>query len=345
MIEQKKAAIVILNYNGKHHLEKYLPSVIQHSVGAQIIVADNASTDDSLLFLAKKYPQIEIIVNKSNAGFAKGYNDALKKIEAEYYILLNSDVEVTSHWFQPLIEMCASNKQVAGCQPIIKSYTNKERFEHAGAAGGYLDKNFYPFCRGRIFDLTEVDNGQYNNNQEVFWASGACMCIKSDKFHLVNGFDEDFFAHMEEIDLCWRLKRLGYSFHVVGNSTVYHLGGGTLNYASPKKTYLNFRNSLFMIVKNYDGFLPIMITKRLFLDGLAAVHFLFTGKLKHINALLQAHIFFYLGIKKMIKKRKSFIEIHSVQFNEKGLYKNNILVDRFILLKRSFSQLNKTKFK
>ena len=341
---QHKVAIVILNYNGKRHLETFLPSVIQHSREFHIVVADNASTDDSVRYVKSHYPSIETIVNNENGGFAQGYNYALQHVDAEYYVLLNSDVEVTENWLTPMLNFLESNPKIAGCQPIIKSFTDKNKFEHAGAAGGFLDKNFYPFCRGRIFDKIEEDKGQYHTTVEVFWSTGACMLLRSKCFHEAGGFDPTFFAHMEEIDLCWRLKRLGYSFYVQGDSVVFHLGGGTLNYMSPKKTFLNFRNSLFMITKNYDGFLPTMLFKRMVLDGLATGQFLISGQFAHILALLQAHFSFYKHLREMLVKRRAFNKAHDIQLNRVGLYKKSIILDRFIHKKSRFSDLNSGDF-
>lgn len=340
---KSKVAIVILNYNGKHHLEKFLPSVVQHSSEYNLIVADNASTDDSVPFLKAHYPGIQVIVNATNGGFAQGYNEALRHVDAEYYVLLNSDVEVTESWVKPMLALLEQHPNIAGCQPKICAYSDRTKFEHAGAAGGFLDRNYYPFCRGRIFDQTEIDTGQYDDTHEVFWATGACMMIRSDLFHRVGGFDTTFFAHMEEIDLCWRLKRLGYSFYAVGTSKVYHLGGGTLQYMSPKKTYLNFRNSLFMITKNHDGFLPGMLLKRLILDGLATIQFVTKGQFKHIAALLKAHFSFYAHLNEMLRKRKQFKAENHINFNRRGLYQGSIIFDRFLKKQTKFSELNKEK--
>lgn len=343
-MKSHKLAIVILNYNGRKHLETYLPSVVAHSGEHKIIMADNASTDDSVDFLRAHYPQIELIINPSNGGFAQGYNEALQHVDAEYYILLNSDVEVTPNWIEPMLELMEGDSNISGCQPKIKAYLNKSKFEHAGAAGGFLDKNYYPFCRGRIFDFTEEDTGQYDCNREIFWATGACMMIRASHFHKVGGFDAVFFAHMEEIDLCWRLKRLGHRFFAVGNSNVYHLGGGTLNYMSPQKTFLNFRNSLLMIVKNHDGFLFPKIFKRLCLDALAGVRFVFAGQFTHIWALFKAHLSLYAQWNVMLRKRKAFKKQFQIQFNAKGLYSKSIIAERFLKGKTRFEQLTPEDF-
>lgn len=323
-----QVAVVILNWNGKHFLEQFLGDVVAYSQPHQVVLADNASTDDSVDYVRGHFPDVQLVVNSANGGFAKGYNDALRHVKADYYILLNSDVEVTPGWIEPLLQ-AMEDEQVAGCQPKVKSFHRRTEFEHAGAAGGFLDKDFYPFCRGRIFDKIETDNGQYDDTVEVFWATGACMMIRADLFHAVGGFDEDFFAHMEEIDLCWRLKRLGYKFMAVGQSEVFHVGGGTLDYLSPRKTYLNFRNSLYMILKNHDGWVTGKIFWRLWLDGLAAIRFLMSGQIKHIHSLLFAHIDFYKKAGQMKKKRRAFESSHHLQPNLKGIYPKSILWMRF----------------
>ncbi len=246
-----KVAIVILNWNGCGMMQKYLSTVIRYSTeDARIIVADNASDDDSLLMLKKKFPEVEQIVLDKNYGFAEGYNQAFKQVEAEYYILLNSDVEVTAGWLKPLTDFMDSNVDVAACQPKLLSVFNKERFEYAGAAGGYMDKLGYPFCRGRIFDDVENDNGQYDNIADILWATGACLMIRSKDYWMAGGLDGRFFAHNEEIDLCWRLAILGKRIVCIPGSKVYHVGGGTLSKSNPVKTYLNFRNNLTMLYKN-----------------------------------------------------------------------------------------------
>lgn len=335
-------AIVILNWNGKHFLKEFLPSVIKHSGDARIILADNASSDDSISFLTSEFPNIEIIQNDQNGGFAKGYNDALKKVESKFYLLLNSDVEVSENWLIPLLKTM-NDSQIAGCQPKVLAHSNKSKFEHAGAAGGYLDHNYYPFCRGRIFNETEDDSHQYDGEAEVFWTSGACMLIRSELFHQVGGFDELFFAHMEEIDLCWRIKRLGYAFKIIPSSEVYHVGGGTLNYFSPKKTYLNFRNSLYMITKNHAGWLGPKLFYRMLLDGIAAMMFLVSGKPSHFNAVFMAHIDFYMNIKNMLSKRKN-LKMNSGNFNRTGLYRGSILWAKYFKKIHSFSKLNMRLF-
>lgn len=335
-------AIVVLNWNGKHFLKDFLPSVIKYSGDARIIVADNASSDDSISLLSNDFPTIEIIQNDQNGGFAKGYNDALRKVDSPYYLLLNSDVEVSENWLIPLLRSM-ENPKIAGCQPKVLSHGDKTKFEHAGAAGGYLDHNYYPFCRGRIFNETEKDTQQYNGEAEVFWTSGACMLIRSELFHKAGGFDELFFAHMEEIDLCWRIKKLGYSFKIIPSSEVYHVGGGTLDYLSPKKTYLNFRNSLYMITKNHAGWLFPKLFYRMLLDGIAAMMFLFSGKPRHFWSVFRAHIDFYKHISTMLKKRKE-LKKTQIDFNATGLYRGSILWAKYFKRIHSFSNLNMRLF-
>ncbi|WP_104736038.1 glycosyltransferase family 2 protein [Hanstruepera ponticola] len=300
-----KIAVVILNWNGKKLLEQFLPSVISNSEGADVYVADNASTDDSVSFLKNNFPSVTIIQNSENGGYAKGYNEALKSIEADIFCLLNSDIEVTKNWLAPIQDTFKNLEDTAIIQPKILDYKNKTYFEYAGAAGGFIDKFGYPYCRGRIFNTVEKDKGQYNDEQNIFWASGACLFIRKPVFDKLGGFDESFFAHMEEIDLCWRAFNMGYKTQYIGLSKVYHVGGATLQNTNPKKTYLNFRNSLFTLVKNAPGNLFILIVTRLLLDGLAGIKFLFEFKFNHLFAILKAHISFYLNFYKYLKKRKS----------------------------------------
>lgn len=330
-------AIVILNYNGKGYLEKFLPNVIEHSKGHEIIVADNCSTDDSVAFMKEKHPDIQLIELKENGGFAKGYNQALAQVKSDFYLLLNSDIEVTENWCEKLLETL-QDETVAGVQPKVLAYDNKSHFEHAGASGGFLDRDYFPYCRGRIFEITEEDTGQYQEPTEVFWATGASLLIRSKVFHEVGGFDEDFFAHMEEIDLCWRAKRRGWKFMVNPEAVVYHVGGGTLSYASPFKTYLNFRNSLFMLIKNHEGPLFIKWLVRMCLDGVAGARFLVLGETKQLKALWEAHRDMYKKLGKMLKKRKE-LKAFSTQFNATGLSKKSILVQRYIHGKTHYSDL------
>lgn len=300
-----KIAIVILNWNGEVLLERFLPSVVQFSEEVDIYVADNASSDGSVSFLKKHFPKIQIIQNKTNGGFAKGYNDALKHIDADIFCLLNSDVEVTKGWLLPIIEGFETLPDAAIIQPKILDLLKKGHFEYAGAGGGFIDQLGYPFCRGRIFQTLERDNGQYDDVKEIFWATGACMFVKRDIFWKLGGFDSDYFAHQEEVDFCWRAKNQGYKVYYIGKSKIYHLGGSTLSNMNPKKTYLNFRNSLFSITKNLPrrkAFVVIFI--RLLLDAIAALRFILQGRFRHCWAILRAHFSFYRQFRKMYKKRE-----------------------------------------
>lgn len=338
-----KCAVVILNWNGKHYLEQFLPSVAKHTKHADIIVADNASTDNSIEFLKSNYPDIQLIKNDNNYGFAKGYNVALQQIKGKYnyYILLNSDVEVTESWEKPLIEQL--KKGAAACQPEIRSFRAKDSYEYAGAAGGFIDKNGYPFCRGRIFIAIENINSNYNTEQEIFWASGACFAVKSDIFHDFGGFDEEFYAHMEEIDLCWRMKNQGHKVVYTPYSTVYHLGGGSLQYGSPFKTYLNHRNNLMMLVKNYhQSNVFIKVLKRLILDGLAGIRFLILGQFKLFFSVFKAHFAFYASLSSTLRKRKQNKPKRNV--NKAGWYKGSLVWDYFIGGKKKFSDLSQEAF-
>ena len=300
-----KLAIVILNWNGAQLLRDYLPSVLAYSKDAAIYVIDNASTDESVAVLKKEFPQVGIVINDTNYGFAGGYNVGLKSIDADYYCLLNSDVEVTKNWLEPIFKGFKEIPEATIIQPKILDLKKKDYFEYAGAAGGFIDKLGYPFCRGRIFQALEEDKGQYNDTIEIFWATGACMFIKSDVFWELNGFDTDYFAHQEEVDLCWRAKNNGHKVYYVGESKIYHLGGSTLSNMNPKKTFLNFRNSLYSITKNLPRrkAFPI-IFYRLVLDGIAAVRFLFQLKPNHFLAVFKAHLSFYANFSKMYKKRE-----------------------------------------
>jgi GT2 family glycosyltransferase len=328
-----KTAVVILNWNGKSFLEKFLPTVFTNSASATIIVADNNSTDDSIAFLKSKYPSIRIIEIPENGGYSKGYNIALKQVEAEYYILLNSDIEVTPDWIEPVIKIMDADKSIAACQPKILDFNKREFFEYAGAAGGFIDHFGYPYCRGRLFNTLEKDNGQYNDNREIFWATGACMFVRAKDFHSIGGFDDDFFAHLEEIDLCWRLKSAGHKIYYCGESKIYHVGGGTLNKINPRKTFLNFRNSLFMLYKNLKpGKLFLLLYIRLKLDGVAGIKFLLEGSGKHTWAVVKAHASFYFNLSQLNKKRKQTIH-RNLDFKE--VYKGSIVWEYFVKKKRT----------
>ncbi len=302
-----KIAVVILNWNGQKLLEQFLPSIIKFSQEFVIYVADNASTDESIIYLKNNFPNVKIIQNSQNFGFARGYNEALKNINADVFALVNSDIEVTENWLQPIVEKFEKSPKVAVIQPKIKDFKNKEYFEYAGAAGGYIDKYGYPFCVGRIFDSVEKDTSQYNQCGEIFWASGACFFIRKSVFEEMNGFDPDFFAHQEEIDLCWRIFNKGYKIEYNSKSIVYHVGGATLQQSNSQKTFLNFRNSLLMLTKNLPkSTLLSVIFIRMILDGIAGIKFLAEGKFSHSFAVLKAHFSFYGAFYKNYKKREEF---------------------------------------
>lgn len=300
-----RIAVVILNWNGKALLARYLPSVLQFSPLARVVVIDNASSDDSVTFLNNEFPQVELIQNPSNLGFAGGYNQGLKQIDAEYLVLLNSDVEVTAHWLEPLLKLMDADKQIAAVQPKILDAKKKTHFEYAGAAGGFLDRYAYPYCRGRIFDSLEADMHQYDEAIEVHWASGACFFIRKKIFDALGGLDEDLFAHMEEIDLCWRARGKGYTIYCEPVSSVYHEGGATLSGHSPFKSYLNFRNNLIMLVKNdRSGYTFLLLYVRMLMDGLSVLRFLAQGRGDHAWAVLKAHLHFYTSLGNTLKKRR-----------------------------------------
>lgn len=302
---QKRLVIVILNWNGQKLLEQFLPILLSHLPDfAEVIIADNASTDGSVNFLNMHYPELRLIQNKENYGFAKGYNVALKQVDAEYYCLLNSDIEVTENWLFPIMDLLDSQSDVAAVQPKLLSYGEKGKFEYAGASGGFIDKYGYPFCRGRVFDTIEADENQYDNAIDVFWASGAALFVRSHVYWQVGGLDDDFFAHMEEIDLCWRIKNAGYRIMVEPQSVIYHVGGGTLPKQNPFKTYLNFRNNHFLLIKNLPRHrLFPTFWVRLILDNVAALSFLFKGNGKDFAAVYKAHAAVVKQYARMRKKR------------------------------------------
>ncbi len=335
----KKTAVVILNWNGRELLEKFLPPLLKYTPKdtAEIWVADNASTDDSVEFVEKNFPEVKIFKLDKNYWFAGGYNRALSKIDAEYFVLLNSDVEVTENWLTPLTDYLDKYPEVATVQPKIKAYNNKNSFEYAGAAGGFMDKYGYTFCRGRIIDTVEEDKGQYDDVKEIFWASGACFVIRKEDYEK-NQLDEDFFAHMEEIDLCWRLKNQDRKIVYIPQSTVYHIGAGSLSANSPRKLYLNYRNNLFMLYKNLPKNKTFgTIFTRLILDGLSASVYLLKFQFSYFVAVFKAHIHFYKKIKIFREKRNVLLTKNKWH---KEIYKKSIVFDYFIKKKRIFTQLN-----
>lgn len=341
----KRIAIVILNWNGRRFLEKFLPDVLKHSLEfARVIVADNASTDDSTGLLRKEFPGVEIIQLDNNYGFTGGYNRALEQVDAEFYLLLNSDVEVTQGWLKPLLEFMDLHLDAAGCQPKIRSFHDRQLLEHAGASGGFLDFLGYPFCRGRLFTTLEEDRHQYDESAPVFWATGACLLIRSKAFQQAGGFDERFFAHMEEIDLCWRLQLMGKSIWVVPRSVVYHVGGGTLPKNNPRKTFFNFRNNLLMLWKN----LPLqtilwLLPLRLILDGIAGLKFLAEGHHQDFLAVIRAHFAFYRLA--FFSRERGKPEKHSIPLSGlKGIYRRSIVWEYYIRKNTTFQQLKASLF-
>ncbi len=337
---REKVAIVILNWNGQKYLEQFLPPLIENSGldWVKIYVADNGSTDGSVDFLKENYPAIELILFDKNYGFTGGYNRALEQIDAEYFVILNSDVEVTPDWLEPIIQFMDKNEDVAACQPKIRSYAQKEYFEYAGAAGGFIDKYGYPFCRGRILDTLEEDRGQYDDVREIFWATGACMFVRCNLFNKSGGFDEDFFAHMEEIDLCWRFKNSGYKIYFHPSSIVYHVGGGALPNNSPRKLFLNYRNNLFLLYKNLSSsqlFWVVFI--RLILDGVSAVMYLVALKPSSFTAVFKAHLEFYSKISRMHNKRAKGLQKMSKM---KEIYPKSIVFEYFAKKRSNFRALN-----
>lgn len=338
----KRVAVVILNYNGKKFLEEFLPNVIENTNDAlaDIVVADNASTDGSVAFMRERFPAIRLIENSFNGGFATGYNMALRQVEAEYYVLLNSDIEVAPHWIEPVIALMDADPAIAACQPKILSYCEKEKFEYAGASGGFIDRYGYPFCRGRIFQHLEVDHGQYDDPIEVFWATGACLFVRADLYRSHGGLDDSFFAHMEEIDFCWRMKNLGYKVYCCPQSKVYHIGGGTLPKSSSRKTYLNFRNNLSLLYKNLPSNRVFwVIFYRILLDWVAAIKFLCGGGLADFWAVTRAHLAFYRRIPAIRKTRKALPHRQVGQ-----MYLKNIVFENFLRGKKTFSELDPKKF-
>lgn len=330
-------AVVILNWNGRYFLEKFLPSVYNSTFPElRFVIGDNGSTDESVAFVRENYPNIELVCLDQNHGFAGGYNRVLSKVDADYFVLLNSDVEVTPGWIEPVINWMETQGDVAACQPKILSFHERNKFEHAGAAGGYIDAYGYPFCRGRLLNETEEDRGQYNDYQDVFWATGAAFFVRKSCWVQAGGFDDDFFAHMEEIDLCWRLKRLGYRISYCPDSVVYHVGGGTLAKSNPWKTRLNFRNNLFMLQKNLPFWRAVwVISIRLWLDFFALLHFLIQGNFKDALAVHQAHKAFFGSFFKTAKKRNNprKLQVRS------GYYPGSMVWNFYLRGKRKFSEL------
>lgn len=331
-----KVAVVILNWNGKKLLEQFLPSIVQFSSEiADIYVADNASSDDSISFVKEQFPSVQIVENATNGGYAKGYNDALASIEADIYCLINSDVEVTKDWLVPVLDLFKKEPNTAIIQPKLLDYKDKSKFEYAGAGGGFVDLYGYPYCRGRVFNYLETDNGQFDDVAEIFWASGACFFIRSEVYDQQGGFDEDYFAHQEEVDLCWRTQNEGFDIKYVGSSTVYHVGGATLQESNPRKTFLNFRNSLLNVIKNVPKkWFLFVVFSRLILDGVAGIKFALELRPVHTLAIIKAHFSLYANFYKFLKKRKQLQKKHNYNLH------TSVVWQHFVLRKKIFKDLN-----
>ena len=337
----KDTAVVILSYNGTKWHELFLPKIVEQAhTGYEVILADNASTDDTLNYVQTNFPSVKTLSININRGFANGYYEALKQIKAKYYILLSADFEVTEGWFQPLHAAMEKDELLAACQPKIRYWRDRECFEYAGAGGAFMDNYGYLFCRGRIFFDLEKDNGQYNDNIEVFWASGGCLVVRADLYHKVGGLDHDFYAHMEEVDLCWRLKNAGYKIGYIGASLVYHVGGSVISYGSPQKLYYNFRNNLILLIKNEKASrLCWLFPLRLVLDGAAGIRLLCIGEFKQTFTIMKAHFHVYGQMGKWLQRRRDNKKLITVR-NEAGIYKRSIVWDYFMLRRKKFTDLN-----
>jgi GT2 family glycosyltransferase len=337
---RSKVAVVILNWNGIELLKEFLPSVVNTVPDyVKVVLLDNASSDGSVNFVKQHYPNIDILHNDDNYGFALGYNKGLINVDAEYFVLLNSDIQCAKGWVEPIIDFMDNNPKVGACQPKILDYKSKGSFEYAGASGGHLDAFGFPFCRGRIFNELELDEGQYEENSKIFWATGACLFIRSDVFNDLNGFDEDFFAHMEEIDLCWRIHRAGHEIYCIPESKIYHLGGGTLKKLNPQKTYLNFRNNLIMILKNNRRkYFYLTILLKLIFDGIAGVKFLLEGSPLHTWSVVKAHFYVYGHIGAILKKRRDLKKVFPKTIIH-PVYSKSIVISHYLLGKKTFKEL------
>ncbi len=342
MVTAQDTAVVILSYNGKKWHELFLPLIVaEAAAGYTVVVVDNASTDDTADYIRQNFPTVLLLQIPINKGFANGYAVALQQIQSKYYVLLSADFEVTPGWFAPLYTAMEADTHLAACQPKIKYWREREKFEYAGAGGGFKDNLGYMFCRGRILDEIEEDHGQYDDNIEIFWASGGCLFVRADLYHKVGGLDADFYAHMEEIDLCWRLKNAGYKIGYIGSSIVYHVGGSVISYGSPQKLFYNFRNSLVLLLKNESlGRLLWLFPFRLVLDGIAALHLLSQGKRIEFITVIKAHFNFYGSIGKWLKHRAAAQKIKSTHPNKNGLYKGSIIWQYYGKGQKIYKSLN-----
>lgn len=341
IITAQDTAVVILSYNGKKWHELFLPLIVSEATtGYSVVVVDNASTDDTADYIRTQFPSVELLQIPVNKGFAHGYAVALQQIQSKYYVLLSADFEVTQGWFNPLHQAMENDTLLAACQPKIRYWREREKFEYAGAAGGFKDNLGYMFCRGRILDEIETDHQQYNDNIEIFWASGGCLFVRAELYHLVGGLDSDFYAHMEEIDLCWRLKNAGYKIGYICNSLVYHVGGSVISYGSPQKLFYNFRNSLILLLKNETSLrLLWLFPFRLILDGIAGVHFLSQGKWLECKTIIRAHFNFYGSLGKWFAHRRIAKKTVAANPNKIGIYKGSIIWQYFIKKQKTFDKL------
>lgn len=334
-------AVVILSYNGKAWHEKFLPGILAEAAsGYEVIVIDNASTDDTPQYLATHFPQVRTITIAVNRGFAAGYAEGLRQIEAEYYVLLSADFEVTRGWFPPLLQAFEKNPRLAAAQPKIRYWREREKFEYAGAAGGYMDALGYLFCRGRLFETLENDTGQYDDDVEVFWASGGCLMVRAEQYYAAGGLDPELYAHMEEVDLCWRLRRMGYLVGAIGGSTVFHVGGSVISYGSPQKLYYNFRNNLLLLLKNEKGSrLLWVLPARLLLDGVAALKALLSGNLKEVGVIFRAHMGFYRMAGYTLRQRRAFRKAHGNVWAQGARYPGVVIWHYFVRGIKTFPAL------
>lgn len=342
-----KVAVVILNWNGENYLKQFLPSVVAYSSSddVEVWVADNGSTDNSLKLIENDFKTVKVLKLDKNYGFTGGYNRALKQIKAKYFVLLNSDIEVTANWIEPIVEYMDKNPKVGAAMPKLLAYHNKHEFEYAGAAGGFIDKFGFPFCRGRLLSETEIDSGQYNDSIDVFWATGACMFVQAELFNSMGGLDEDFFAHMEEIDFCWRIKNRGFRVVYIPQSEVYHVGGGTLPNNNPRKLFLNYRNNLYLLYKNLPkGRVARVLLFRMILDGASAAMYLLQGKVSFFMAVPRAHIAFYSSIGNFTKKRKENLKLRTVHHHSE-MFRRSIIYSFFVRKVRKFANLSSKGWK
>ncbi|MBL7765278.1 MAG: glycosyltransferase family 2 protein [Chitinophagaceae bacterium] len=334
-------AVVVLSYNGKELHQLFFPELIAQSQGRyDVVLIDNASTDDTAAYVAQHFTEVHIVRIPVNHGFAHGYYEGLKQIQAKYYVLLSADFEITPNWFQPLHQLMEKHPDIAACQPKIKYYKDKSKFEYAGAGGGFIDTWGYLFCRGRIFFTLEEDKGQYDNTLEVFWASGGCMFVRADLYHQLGGLDAELYAHMEEVDLCWRMKNAGYRIAYCGSSTVYHIGGSVISYGSPQKIFYNYRNSLILLLKNLPASRLIwLLPFRLILDGVSGVRSILGGNFKEVKAILKAHWSFYRHFGLWYRKRKVSQSLITTPSGG-GIYPKSIIAEYFIRKKTEYHQLD-----